>query len=302
MPTDQIFQDIVVGAIDVGKPANVGWAILVGDDVEHGTDLDEFIVRFADTSEGRPSALGFEAPLFLPCRDNWLDMTKQRDGDNGKPWSAGAGANVTTVGIVLMTYTLRKLKPLMEGRPATLDWNNWPDGDSLLVYEAFVSGDNHAGKNEHWKDALTAAEGFRVALPDLDSANAVVANDLISLAGTCLIHSGWCEPSVDLLKQPCLVIRPEAPGNRQPKGKRPNKAKTPLDNSVKDEFEAFIGPLYKGANGKPNLERLFQLAKINGLPDVKAKYGHLNAGQIVMAVRRLLRPLWLQGKLKVGDH
>lgn len=291
-------QDIVVGAIDVGAPKNIGWAIVSGDDVEHGGDLDEFIAKFAKASAGKPSALGFEAPMFLPCRENWRDMTKQRNGDNNKPWSAGAGATVTTVGIVLMTYTFRKLKPLMGNCSATLDWHNWPDGKSMLVYEAFVSGDNHAGKNEHWKDALTAAEGFKAALPDLNAANAVVADDLISLAGTCLIHSGWSDPSVDLLKQACLVIRPKAPEDKQSRAKKRKEEIPRVNSSEKEAFEAFIGPLYKDAEGKPDLERLFHLAAINGFPEAKAKYAHLNTGQIVMAIRRRLRPLWQQGTFK----
>lgn len=103
----------------------------------------------------------------------------------------------------------------MENRSSTLDWRSWPNGESLLVYEAFVSGDNHAGKNEHWKDALTAAEGFKAALPDLTSANTVIADDLLSLAGTYLIHSGWCEPVFYLLNQACLVIRPKTLGEHQ---------------------------------------------------------------------------------------
>jgi hypothetical protein len=174
----------------------------------HGTDLDEFIVRFAELSEGRPSALGFEAPLFIPHGRPLNKLTAQRNGDNGKPWSAGAGATVTTIGLAIVSHVLTGLREYGHNRRAVLDWKRWPHNDDLLLFEAFVSGSNHAGPGEHWKDALNAAEGFAQALPNLDAANAVSEANVFSLVGACMMRTGWAEMDNELLSRPCLVIRP----------------------------------------------------------------------------------------------
>jgi len=208
LPADQNLQDIVVGAIDVGAPKNIGWAIVSGDDVEHGGDLDEFIVRFAKASDRKPSALGFEAPLFIPHGRPIQKLTSQRNGENGRPWSAGAGATVTTIGLAIVTHVLAGLREHGCKQRAVLDWKAWPNKDDLLLFEAFVSGDNHAGPGEHWKDALNAAHGFVAALPNLDAANAVLEPEVFSLIGACLIRTGWAKAGDELLSQPCLVIRP----------------------------------------------------------------------------------------------
>jgi hypothetical protein len=201
-------EQITIGAIDVGAPHNIGWAIMSEGDVEHGTDLDDFIVRFAKLSKGRPSALGFEAPLFIPHGRPMKKLTAQRNGENGRPWSAGAGATVTTIGLAIVSHVLTGLREYNPKRRATLAWKNWPNYDNLLFFEAFVSGSNHAGPGEHWKDALNAAEGFGKALPDLDAVNAVSEPEVFSLIGACMMRTGWSETGRNLLSEPCLVIRP----------------------------------------------------------------------------------------------
>ena len=201
-------EQITIGAIDVGAPHNIGWAILPGGEVEHGTDLDAFIVRFAELSEGKPSALGFEAPMFIPHGRPLNKLTAQRNGDNGRPWSAGAGATVTTIGLAIVSHVLTGLREYGCQRRAVLDWNSWPNNDDLLLFEAFVSGDNHAGPGDHWKDALNAAEGFAAALPNLGAANAISEDEVISLIGACMMRTGWAETGSNLLSEPCLVIRP----------------------------------------------------------------------------------------------
>ncbi|RYH08838.1 hypothetical protein EU800_15280 [Tropicimonas sp. IMCC6043] len=136
--------DIVVGAVDVGAPKNIGWAVLDGENVEHGSNLGCFAACFAEHSQERPSALGFEAPLFIPHGRPANKLTGQRSGENGRPWSAGAGATVTTIGLAVVNYVLAKLRALQSERRAVLDWKHWPNGADVLLFEAFVSGDNHA--------------------------------------------------------------------------------------------------------------------------------------------------------------
>ena len=193
----------------MGAPKNIGWAILNGDRAETGNNLDEFIQLFGDLAKDKPAALGFEAPLFIPLNDKLENLTKQRNGENGRPWSAGAGATVTTISLAITTYTLSNLRQLMPDSIAILDWKDWPASNNLLIFEAFVSGSNHAGPGEHWKDALNAAIGFREALGDLDAANAIHCENVLSLVGACLIRSGWMSENQDVLEKNCLVIRPD---------------------------------------------------------------------------------------------
>jgi hypothetical protein len=209
--------DIVVGVIDVGAPKNIGWAILAGDVEVLGTDLDAFVEAFSGLANGKLAALGFEAPLFIPIARPAAKLTAQRRGDNGRPWSAGAGATVTTIGLAVVAHVLAELRTRLPGTCAALDWHSWPDGVDLLLFEAFVSGDNHAGPGDHALDALSAATAFRANLGDLDAANAVSETAVLSLIGACMARTGWVETGFDVLAQPCLVIRPGvAPTWNQP--------------------------------------------------------------------------------------
>ncbi len=300
--------DIVVGAIDVGAPHNIGWAILSDGSVASGDDLDEFIDRFGEIAQGRPAALGFEAPLYIPVRDELGRTTKARRGEGSRPWSAHAGAAVTTIGIAVMAYTFAKLKTHLGHRAVTLDWRNWPKGDAVLVWEAFVSGSNHAGPGEHWVDAMNAAKGFKDALANLDAANAVVEENVFSVAGACLAHSGLVTPSAALLREPCLVIRSEGtvpaggdPSESSPIGTAPTKSLRSAwaSNPENLAFDAFIAPHYRRQDGTPDIDRLYEIVALNDLGELRERYGHLNPGQQVMALRRLLRPLWRSGYIKL---
>lgn len=199
---------MIVAAIDVGAPRNIGWAIIDDGIATHGIDLDEFIKLFSKACAGQPTALGFEAPLFIPRRQNLEDITRQRNGEAGRPWSAGAGATVTTIGLAVVDYTLSRLRELLPDKPATLDYEKWLSSNELLIWEAFISGGNHAAPGEHWRDALTAAQGFIKAYPNLAAHNAINEHDVVSLAGLSLVRTGWVKPNQNILSQPTLVIRP----------------------------------------------------------------------------------------------
>jgi len=183
----------VIGVIDVGAPKNIGWAIIGPDGEETGQNLDEFTERFAELSEGRSAALGFEAPLFIPIGRPVAKLTTQRNGDNGKPWSAAAGATVTTIGLAVVSHVLADLRQRLPLKIATLDWTAWPSGDALLLFEAFVSGANHAAPGEHELDAQNAARAFHTAQPDLDAANAISKKHVLSLVGICMARTGWAK-------------------------------------------------------------------------------------------------------------
>ncbi len=207
--TTNFNSNLVVGTVDVGAPKNIGWAIFDGASIISGSDLDEFISTFAIAARGRTSTVGFEAPLFIPRRSKLEKITTQRSGEFGKPWSAGAGATVTTIGLAVVDYTLTGLKAAMPGREGTLDWENWDlRSDEVLFWEAFVTGTAHAGPGEHWKDALNAATAFLSSIHELSKINAITEYNVTSLIGLAMVRTGWAVPSVEILSSPCLVVRP----------------------------------------------------------------------------------------------
>ena len=200
--------DFIVGVIDVGAPKNIGWAILHDNAQLTGHSLDEFIRELVTVADGRPVALGFEAPMFIPIGREVAKLTAQRNGERGRPWSAGAGATVTTIGLAIVCHVLARLRAPLSKYKATVDWRAQLDSDSLLLFEAFVSGANHAAVGEHEIDALNAAQAFANAYPNLDEVNAVQETQVLSLVGTCMLRTGWLSDARDALNQPCLVIRP----------------------------------------------------------------------------------------------
>jgi len=74
-----------------------------------------------------------------------------------------------------------------------LDWTAWPNDEDLLLFEAFVSGANHAAPGEHELDAQNAARAFHTAQPDLDAANAISKKHVLSLVGICMARTGWAK-------------------------------------------------------------------------------------------------------------
>ena len=79
-----------IGSIQLG---NFAWARgerRVRVKISHkGEQIAGLAERIAlDFNAGRPVALGFECPLFLPVRDDPDKLTSQRDGEDGYAWSA----------------------------------------------------------------------------------------------------------------------------------------------------------------------------------------------------------------------
>ena len=114
----------------------------------------------------------------------------------------------TTIGLAIVCHVLAKLRAPLSKYKATMDWRAKLDSDSLLLFEAFVSGANHAAAGEHEIDALNAAQAFVQAYPHLDEANAIEETEVLSLVGACLLRTGWILDTNTALNQPCLVIRP----------------------------------------------------------------------------------------------
>ena len=87
--------DIMVAVADIGsiKAGNFGWVI---DHPRNGRSQGSDIDVFADglisaLKAGEKVALGFEAPMFVPVRDQALRVASDRIGEGNRSRSAGQG-------------------------------------------------------------------------------------------------------------------------------------------------------------------------------------------------------------------
>lgn len=213
----------VIYACDVGSTLQQGrkapafaWARLLPNEgsksVQGSSDIQQLVKRLElDIEEGHSIALGFEAPLFIPVPEDWKGLSKGREGDGNRPWSASSGAYVTTLGIHQSAWILKRLHESSFGKcDFTLDWQRWwpPSGHRpvLFCWEAFVSGGAHS---EHLRDAATAVAFFSDNEEDLQRANAVRAENAISLIWTVALWSGWTN-DLHYLHKSTLVLKPNS--------------------------------------------------------------------------------------------
>ncbi len=201
---------LVICAADIGSVATgrFGWASLSGSGVEQGTDPAVMISRLGRAvAEGLPVALGFECPLWMDLPAAAMELTRARQGEGNRPWSAGAGAGALATGIVQVTWILRELRRLAPTARAHLSWKAFEQaGAGLFLWEAFVTGDAKAAT--HHGDALLAAEAFRAALPDPEARSSVKPKgpEVMSLVGAAMLRTGW-SVGPTILGVPAVVIR-----------------------------------------------------------------------------------------------
>ncbi len=196
-------------AIDVGKAENLGWADSEGNKGGHTTLEEQLAYAGAKLADGQPVALGFEAPIWVPLRDDLKTFNKSRGGVESslnRPWSASAGCIVTAQALALMPLCLNVLKTALEGRDilATTIPATWHRDGGLLVWEAFVSG-KHKG-SDHADDADLAVKAF------MDREDRLVSDipdqSAFSMAAAALLTTKWAVRSEELTA-PSIVISPK---------------------------------------------------------------------------------------------
>lgn len=195
-----------VAAIDVGKPGNIGWA--VDEPSEHGTDLGGCIEVLTAALRKGALALGFEAPQFVPFRDDQTALTKARNGESARAFSAGAGAAVLVTSLVTVPYVLQCLRQRLPMATATLNWRcPITKPGQLLLWEAFVTNQHKDTAARHVEDAELAIASFRDGIAHPASfESSVTTLECLSLLGAALLRTGW-STDVGLLATPCLVVR-----------------------------------------------------------------------------------------------
>jgi len=201
----------VIAAADIGSVQGnrFGWALRGPDkSPSSGQQINQFTDKIAQVlNAGRPLALGFECPLFVPVRLDPKRLTKARIGEGNRAWCAAPGASALATGLVEVAWILRRVGEKVIVKPnLTLQWEEFVSGGGLLLWEAFVSGKGKS--NSHVEDAVRAVDAFEKSLPDPAKANMIQESKVLSLAGTCALWSGW-RSDVALLRDRCLVIAPD---------------------------------------------------------------------------------------------
>ena len=212
-------------AIDIGKPGNLGWAI--DRPAASGTELDGCVEALAAALHAGPLALGFEAPQFVPFRDDPLNLTKARIGESSRAFSAGAGATVLVTSLVTVPYVLQRLRERSPAATATFDWRQpLTRLGQLLLWEAFVTDQRKDTPGRHVEDAELAVSDFRrgIAAPSAFESSVTVPI-YFNLLGATLLRTGW-STDLALLAAPCLVVRSGSPPNAEPASERAKRAST----------------------------------------------------------------------------
>ena len=106
--------NIVVWAADIGSVAqnNFGWCRADSQLKQtSGSNIADAVAGIAqDLSDGKQVALGFECPLFVPITTNPQDLTKSRQGEGSRPWSAGAGSGALATGLTECVWMFEQIK------------------------------------------------------------------------------------------------------------------------------------------------------------------------------------------------
>jgi len=172
----------------------------------------------SDLASGVRVVLGYESPLFVPCRQNADKLGKARQGEctrgtGNRPWNASAGARILATGIQSLAWVLRRIKELNANTTATTSWEVFQaENTDLFLWEAFVSGSEKAVPASHVGDAILAIQAFQThrLAGDMPSASRIQEPDVFSLVGAAILFAGL-STEVELLKLPCVVLRPNIP-------------------------------------------------------------------------------------------
>lgn len=161
MKLSKIIRPYNVCVIDIGSPklGNIGWCTIDIDNhmMRNGDHLDDLVPIIASMLRDRGLILGLEAPLFIPLRDDLMLATKGRKGEGKRPWSAGAGAQVLSMNLPIMTYLFRRIKSLCPRIDVFVNEEKFSAQPyEMLVFEALVSGKDKG--QSHIDDAQIMAE------------------------------------------------------------------------------------------------------------------------------------------------
>lgn len=209
-------KNMVVWVADVGsiKQKRFGWCRGIDqDDRKRGTDIEKFADGIVDDlNNEKKVAIGFECPLFIPITDKSEDLTKRREGENNRPWSAAAGCGSLATGLAECVWIFERIKKSKVDVKPTFSWKDFRLNESnFFIWEAFVTSLSKEDSNEdsHCMDAQKAVNTFLDCFkisPNIEEANCVYAQNPYSLVGAGLLRAGLTT-NLNLLFEPCIVIK-----------------------------------------------------------------------------------------------
>jgi hypothetical protein len=189
---------LVVFCADVGsvRAGNFGWARTEPRDAvaEYDSSSPVHLVAAVvdELQAGRPVALGFECPLFVPVPASAAALGAGRGGEGNRPWSAGAGVGTLATGLVQAAWVVTAIRTRCPDDALHLEWPAFAAASrGLLLWEAFVSA-TAKGKT-HVDDAAIAVAAFSGLLPDHVAGSPITAERPLSLAGAVALWSGWLQ-------------------------------------------------------------------------------------------------------------
>ena len=159
-PEDDATKPYIV-SIDMGSPkrGSFGWCDKRD---RKGNDVDELLTILLKENY---FAMGIEAPLFIPLRPKVLkDFSGKRDFDSNHPWSAGAGACVTTINLGFLGSLLTRIHQENPDIAITTDIETWKErkDNCIFIWESFIAGNSEASTkgSRHLDDAREALRLF----------------------------------------------------------------------------------------------------------------------------------------------
>lgn len=201
--------------IDIGSPklGNIGWCLL-DTQLEKkytGSDLDALFPLLPALIKNQGLILGLEAPLFVPIRQDLFLATKGRRGEKGRPWSAGAGAQVLAMNLPIMVYIFSKIHSSSGQIRYCLNEKTFSfSSGEIMIFEALVSGGDK-GKN-HIQDAeimaascLSYAKSGRLPLSILEIEEEI---SYFNLAAAALLRCHLSD-SIPDLQEYCPIYKPD---------------------------------------------------------------------------------------------
>lgn len=134
--------DSYIVSIDMGSPkrGSFGWCDNRKRKEKGSHDVDELLKLLLEKNY---FAMGIEAPLFIPVRPNALkDFSGKRDFESSRPWSAGAGACVTSINLGFLASLLAKIHEKNPDIAVTTDIEAWKarKDNCILIWESFIVG------------------------------------------------------------------------------------------------------------------------------------------------------------------
>lgn len=205
--SSEITQPYHICVIDIGSP-KLGWCMI---DIKNnqeltGDNLDDLFPHFIEYSNTSGIILGLEAPLFVPLRSNLMEVTKARKGEGRRPWSAGAGAQVLTMNLPIMTYIFKHLCIINPDISYFLNDHGFSaQAGQVMIFEALVSGVDKGVS--HINDAQIMASSCMSFSKSKKLPHSILEQEnqteYLNLSAMALLRCGiWSDPSSLRLASP----------------------------------------------------------------------------------------------------